>query len=63
MVQWLRLQASNAGGGGLIPGWGTKIRHAVWQNQNKKVKISEIYERGCLFFLLSRHHDTCIFYE
>ena len=63
VVQWLRLHASNAGGVGLIPGWGTKIWHAVWQNQNKKFKISEIYERGCLFFLLSRHHDTCIFYE
>ena len=23
-VQWLRLQVSNAGGSGLIPGWGTK---------------------------------------
>ena len=28
-VQWLRLRASNAGGAGLIPGWGTKMLHAV----------------------------------
>ena len=34
MVQWLRLCASNAGGGtGLIPDWGTGIPHA---NQSKK---------------------------
>ena len=30
MVQWLRLRASNAGGVGSIPGWGTKISHAAW---------------------------------
>ena len=30
VVQWLRLCASGAGGMGLIPGWGTKIPHAVW---------------------------------
>ena len=29
VVQWLRLCASNAGGTGLIPGWGTKIPHAA----------------------------------
>ena len=28
-VQWLRLHAANAGGVGLIPGWGTKIPHAA----------------------------------
>ena len=28
---------SNAGGAGLIPGWGTKISHASWpKNQNIK---------------------------
>ena len=30
VVQWLRLHASSAGGAGSIPGWGTKIPHAVW---------------------------------
>ena len=31
VVQWLGLCASNAAGGpGSIPGWGTKIPHAVW---------------------------------
>ena len=30
-VQWLQLCTSTAGGAGLIPGWGTKIPHAVWQ--------------------------------
>jgi len=35
-VQWLRRQASNEGGPGLIPGWGTKIPHAVWPKKKKK---------------------------
>ena len=26
----------NAGGPGLIPGWGTKIPHAVWPKKKKK---------------------------
>ena len=29
MVQWLRLLAPNAGSMSSIPGWGTKIPHAV----------------------------------
>ena len=29
MVQWLRLHASNVGGVGGFPGWGTKIPHAL----------------------------------
>ena len=29
VVQRLRLHASNAGGVGSIPGWGTKIPHAA----------------------------------
>ena len=29
VVQWLRPHASNVGGMGSIPGWGTKIPHAV----------------------------------
>ena len=29
VVQWLRFHASNAGGMGLIPDWGTKIPHAM----------------------------------
>ena len=36
-VQWLRLQASTAGGTGLIPGQGTKILQAV---RPKKKKFS-----------------------
>ena len=40
-VQWLGLHASSAGGMGLIPGWGTKISHAVWCSQKKKKKKKE----------------------
>ena len=36
VVQWLRLQASKAGGIGSIPNQGTKIPHAVWCSQKKK---------------------------
>ena len=36
-VLWLKLlQASSAGGVDLIPGWGTKIPHAVWSGQKIK---------------------------
>ena len=33
VVQWLRLCTSNARGTSLIPGWGTKIPHAVQYGQ------------------------------
>ena len=40
MVQWLRLCASNAGGGtGLIPDWGTGIPHAGWSKKKKKTPV------------------------
>ena len=35
VVQWLRLQASNAGSANSIPGQGTKIPHAVHPGQKK----------------------------
>ena len=38
-VQWLKLFASNAGGAGSIPGWETKIPHATWCSQRKKVHV------------------------
>ena len=38
-VHWLRLDASTAGGMSSIPGWGSKISHAVWHSQKvKKLK-------------------------
>ena len=43
MVQWLRLQASNAGDLGSVPGQSIKISHAVWHSQKlikKKGKLS-----------------------
>ena len=35
-VQWLRRQASTAGGVGLISGAGAKIPHATWGMAKKK---------------------------
>ena len=37
-AQWLRLRSLNAGGAGLIPGWGTNIPHAAWSGKKKKRK-------------------------
>ena len=45
MVQWLRFHASNAGGVGLVLGWGTKIPHAV--GMHKKNNVSG--NRQCFF--------------
>ena len=36
VVQWLRFCTSNAGDEGSIPGWGTKIPHALWPKRKKK---------------------------
>ena len=38
-VQWLRCYASNTGGAGSIPVWGTKIPHAARCGQKKKKRI------------------------
>ena len=46
VVQWLKLFTSNAGGVGLIPGWGTKIAHAAEHGQKwKKKKKADIQTR------------------
>ena len=39
VVQWLRLHTSTAGDMGLIPGWGTKVPHALRGVAKKKKKI------------------------
>ena len=51
LVQWLRLCASNAGDVGLIPGWGTKISHAMWHGQKKKKEKKDIYLKKKLFYI------------
>ena len=38
VVQWLKLHDFNAGDMGSIPGWETKIPHAVRHGQKKKKK-------------------------
>ena len=49
LVQWLRPQASNAGGMSSIPGQGTKISHDSWHSQ--KIKINKIAIRKIRYFL------------
>ena len=46
VAHWLRLYTSNTGCVGLIPGWDTKISHAVWHGQRneKKKKITFFYK-------------------
>ena len=47
MVQWLRLHAPNAGGMGLIPGWGTKIPYVVGMGKIKlKKKKNWVWASG-----------------
>ena len=36
VVQWLTFQVSNAGGVGLIPGWGPKILHTAQHGPKHK---------------------------
>ena len=48
LVQWLRPQASNAGGVSSIPGQGTKISRDSWHSQ--KIKINNIAIRIIRYF-------------
>ena len=58
-VQWLRLYTSIAGGMGSIPGWKTKIPHAVWSSQKKKkITYSYYYIRECCIQKKLRGEDT-----
>ena len=41
VVQWLGLCIFTDEDLGLIPGWGTKIPQAVWNNQKKKKKVEQ----------------------
>ena len=72
-VHWLRLQASNAGDTGSIPGWGIKIPRSVGPKKNKRKKglRSLLSERDlehwhhfflkCLVELTSETIWTCCF--
>ena len=42
-VQWLRLHAPTAGGMGSIPGWGTKVPHAIQLGHSKKKDKNKIF--------------------
>ena len=39
-AHWLIICASTAGGAGSVPGWGTKILHAVWCSPPKNRCVS-----------------------
>ena len=36
VVQWLRIQISNAGGTGSIPGWGMRMSHDTARKRKRK---------------------------
>ena len=69
MVQWLRLHASKAGGVGSIPGWGTKILHALWHGhkstgkKKEKVGIERIFSCEQTESLLSENLSGCVHKE
>ena len=42
MVQWLELNDSTAGGPGSIPGWGTKIPHALQPKKTSSVTLESL---------------------
>ena len=56
VVQGLRLCASTAGGGGLIPGPATKIPHAMQSGQKKKKK-----NEGLIYIYTHAHIYMCIY--
>lgn len=57
-VPWLGLHASTAGGTGVIPGWGIKIPHAVWQGKKQRereripcnLKVPSLKDLSCFVF-------------
>ena len=57
MVQWLRLHASSAGDMSSMPGWGTKIPHATWPGQKKKILLMNNMEN----YLYSSHSKEKMF--
>ena len=55
-VQWLRLQASTAGGVGSIPDWGTKIPRAPQHGKKKKKQKKIYYIRNISTLLYHQYH-------
>ena len=43
-VRWLKLHISTPGGGGLIPGQGTKTLGAVWCSKKKREKEKNLLQ-------------------
>ena len=50
VVQWLRLHASSARGMGLIPGWGTKIPHAMWPKNLKNKYFLKVIKMQIIIY-------------
>ena len=70
VVQWLRFHTSNAGGMGLIPGWGMKIPLASRHSQKKKKLNTSHIQLGLskwpyfnlITYLKTPYPDTVAFY-
>ena len=65
-VHWLRLHASEAGGAGSVPGWGTEIDHITQngftfiQNQNKNDMTTPYCDPREIAEHLPSRHNVCM---
>ena len=60
MVQWLRLRTSNAGSTSLIPGWETKVLHAMGHGQKKKKKKITLKKKSSIPILHPSAFDSLL---
>ena len=71
VVQWLRLGPSTVEGMGLIPGWGTKILHAMRHDlpnpyppqKNERMEKRGILEKLDYITIRHQHLDTKLHFE
>ena len=58
VAQWLRHCASNAGGSGSIPGWGTENPHDIWASLSKhKPQRDSVFKRNSQRFTFKTHQS------
>ena len=61
VIQWLKIHASTAVGTGSIPGWGTKIQHALWCGQKIKTRNTKLINLSSLLCHWWLKRDNTVF--